>query len=585
MCTNPLKALWRKFDNMLTIHTIRFKNFMSYGNAWTEIDVSKSQTLGIFGKNGHGKTCILNAVVFALYGRSFSGITKSKLINTINAKNLLVEVKFSIDNITYRVIRGVRPSVFLIYKEEVLIEQQAHNRDYQEVLENQIIKMTYKTFIQTVIVSMSNYTPFMELSASERRIVVEDILGLSVLTTMNQIVKEDMEQNANELKTTQYELSTVKQLISNEYSVLETYHKNRKDNIEQLKKEQIRITNEIQSHQASISAMNDMLKNCDQVKTKYDELKQLINTIQNRQKELNIFLSSIEKLHTFLSSHDVCPTCRQKIDVLFKSQIEESNNAERSKFNSESNDLEQRLSTLLKKQDKFLTILDKINAINQKINATNYKISFLNNQLLNVSNKITSNDETKSIEELQTKIVNDLRYAKNLLEKKKKHIDNNVLYETAVRLLKDDGIKSAIVNQYLPIINQTINKYLNDMDFYLSFELDNQFNETIKIRGRDDMNYQNLSQGEKRRLDMAIMFAWRYIASIRNSCCCSNIFVDEVLDSSLDNEGMLAIMKLFKSMKESHILVISHRESIQEFNFDDVYFVSKPDQFSIMKSM
>ena len=565
---------------MLTIRKVRFKNFLSYGGAWSEVDFDKDQLSVVQSGNGQGKTSIIQAVTFGLYNRSINNIPKNKLINSINGKQTIVEVEFTSNQIDYKVVRGIKPNVFQIYKDDKLINEDANSRDYQAVLENQILRMSYKTFIQTVMIGMSNFTPFMELGSNDRRIVVEDLLGVGVLTTMNNLVKDHIANINQQINDLTNQIMVKKTQAQGELAIYDTLVANQKKNNESLQKQRNQHIKDIEKHNKAIDKLNVQLNKLQPTVQKYDVFKTGLQTVISEQGKLRGLISKVQQDQQFIESNDHCPLCHQQIDDEYRTSITATNNDRQQKLNAKLAQIEARLQSLYEKQDKFIKVIEKNNELHGSIREHNSAITLLNNQVIDVDQQLASNTSNEQLDVQKQKVEQIVFDGNELTKQRNNLLDQKGIYDQCANLLKDNGIKAAVVNQYLPIINQMINKYLADMDFFLSFEIDNQFNETLKARGRDDMTYQNLSQGEKRRLDMAILFTWRYIAQLRNSCSCSNIFIDEVLDSSLDAAGIESIMKLFRSFTDSNIFVISHREGVQELDFDRILTIEKRNQFS-----
>ena len=565
---------------MLTIRKVRFKNFLSYGGAWSEVEFDKDQLSVVQSGNGQGKTSIIQAVTFGLYNRSINNIPKNKLINSINGKQTVVEVEFTSNQIDYKVVRGIKPNVFQIYKDDKLINEDANSRDYQAVLENQILRMSYKTFIQTVMIGMSNFTPFMELGSNDRRIVVEDLLGVGVLTTMNNLVKDHIANINQQINDLTNQIMVKKTQAQGELAIYDTLVANQKKNNESLQKQRNQHIKDIEKHNKAIDKLNVQLNKLQPTVQKYDVFKTGLQTVISEQGKLRGLISKVQQDQQFIESNDHCPLCHQQIDDEYRTSITATNNDRQQKLNAKLAQIEARLQSLYEKQDKFIKVIEKNNELHGSIREHNSAITLLNNQVIDVDQQLASNTSNEQLDAQKQKVEQIVFDGNELTKQRNNLLDQKGLYDQCANLLKDNGIKAAVVNQYLPIINQMINKYLADMDFFLSFEIDNQFNETLKARGRDDMTYQNLSQGEKRRLDMAILFTWRYIAQLRNSCSCSNIFIDEVLDSSLDAAGIESIMKLFRSFTDSNIFVISHREGVQELDFDRILTIEKRNQFS-----
>lgn len=546
-----------------------------------DVQVSEVHELYANGFVSHNST-ILNTITFGLFNRSLNGAPKNKLVNSINGKQLEVHVYFTVDDIHYRVVRGIKPSIFQIYKNEKLINEDSNSRDYQNVLESQILKMSYKTFIQTITIGMSNFTPFMELSSNDRRVVVEDLLGVGILTTMNTVLKDKIQTNNQAYYDTCNALQLIKTQCESELAIVEALKNNQKQNVKQLEKQRAQHITEIEKHSSKIDKLNKAIDKLQPVVDKYELFKNSLQTVISEQGKLKGLIVKIDQDQNFIENNDHCPLCHQTIDDSYRSTITATNQTNKDKLLTKLDSIQNKLNTLYEKQQKFIDVLNKSNELQSNIREHNGAITLLNNQVRDIDVKLNTQTDSEEIIAKENSIHEKALKGKQLIEDKQVQLENKEIYDQCANLLKDSGIKAAVVNQYLPIINQMINKYLADMDFFLTFEIDNQFNETLKARGRDDMSYQNLSQGEKRRLDMAILFTWRYIAQLRNSCSCSNIFIDEVLDSSLDAAGIESIMKLFRSFTDSNIFVISHREGVQELDFDRIITIDKREQFSII---
>ena len=546
-----------------------------------DVQVSEVHELYANGFVSHNST-ILNTITFGLFNRSLNGAPKNKLVNSINGKQLEVHVYFTVDDIDYRVVRGIKPSIFQIYKNEKLINEDSNSRDYQNVLESQILKMSYKTFIQTITIGMSNFTPFMELSSNDRRVVVEDLLGVGILTTMNSVLKDKIQSNNQAYYDTCNALQLIKTQCESELAIVEALKNNQKQNVKQLEKQRAQYVTEIEKHSSKIDKLNKAINKLQPVVDKYELFKNSLQTVISEQGKLKGLIVKIDQDQNFIENNDHCPLCHQTIDDNYRSTITTTNQSNKDKLLTKLDSIQNKLDTLYEKQQKFIDVLNKSNELQSNIREHNGAITLLNNQVRDIDVKLNTQTDSEEIIAKENSIHQKALKGKQLIEDKQVQLENKEIYDQCANLLKDSGIKAAVVNQYLPIINQMINKYLADMDFFLTFEIDNQFNETLKARGRDDMTYQNLSQGEKRRLDMAILFTWRYIAQIRNSCSCSNIFIDEVLDSSLDAAGIESVMKLFRSFTDSNIFVISHREGVQELDFDRIITIEKREQFSVI---
>ena len=568
---------------MIIFKKVRFKNFKSYGNAWSEIILNKDQLTAILGQNGGGKSTMLDAINFALYGKSFNSAQKSKIINSINGKKCIVELEFETNGSDYKVVRGMKPNVFEIYQNGTIITQAASVKDYQAILENQILKMTMKNFTQTVLVGMASFIPFMELSAIDRRTIIENILGVGILTNMNSILKNKIQQNTINLQNINSDLQKIRIKLDSEKALIETLKKNHNINLEKLR-QKIEVNEaEIRKHEEKLKKLNEAFEKLNPINETYKKFKSQETNLLSEKSSLSTTIRGLQKDIKFITNHDVCPFCKQDIAKDHKTKLSEEMNNQVEETNKALDEIVSKLEKMSEREKKFSDALKKLGLITSKISEENTSITMLNRENSSLSNDLS---KTQSLDDVKVheNAIKDLAIdAKNKLETKADLMSNRSLMDMATILLKDSGIKTAVVNQYLPTINQLVNQYLADMDFFLSFELDSQFNETIKARDRDDFTYQNLSQGERRRLDLAILFTWRKIAMLRNSCATNLLVVDEVLDSSLDEEGINMAMNLFRSFKDSNIFVISHRESIQDGRFDRIIKVRKEKQFSIIE--
>ena len=568
---------------MIIFKKVRFKNFKSYGNAWSEIILNKDQLTAILGQNGGGKSTMLDAINFALYGKSFNSAQKSKIINSINGKKCIVELEFETNGSDYKVVRGMKPNVFEIYQNGTIITQAASVKDYQAILENQILKMTMKNFTQTVLVGMASFIPFMELSANDRRTIIENILGVGILTNMNSILKNKIQQNTINLQNINSDLQKIRIKLDSEKALIETLKKNHNINLEKIRQKIEANEAEIRKHEEKLKKLNEAFDKLNPINETYKKFKSQETNLLSEKSSLSTTIRGLQKDINFITNHDVCPFCKQDIAKNHKTKLSEEMNKQVEETNKALDEIVAKLEKMSEREKKFSDALKKLGLISSKISEENTSITMLNRENSSLSNDLS---KTQSLDDVKVheNAIKDLAIdAKNKLETKADLMSNRSLMDMATILLKDSGIKTAVVNQYLPTINQLVNQYLADMDFFLSFELDSQFNETIKARDRDDFTYQNLSQGERRRLDLAILFTWRKIAMLRNSCATNLLVVDEVLDSSLDEEGINMAMNLFRSFKDSNIFVISHRESIQDGRFDRIIKVRKEKQFSIIE--
>ena len=567
---------------MITFTKIRWKNILSTGNAFTEIDLTRSTNTLIVGQNGAGKSTILDAFTFVLFGKPFRKINKPNLLNSINQSNGVVEVEFTIGKREYKVIRGLKPNVFEIFCDNVLINQDAKSKDYQEHLEKFILKLNYKSFTQVVILGSASFVPFMQLSAADRRTIIEDLLDIGIFSSMNAVVKTQLSELKDKQKDVDYEMKLVAEKI-----------KIQKQNIEDHK---TNSAAEIAKKREEISANNIVIKKLKEDITKIekhvdmmlDSLKDRASTEQKSKKMLQIEAkfennkSKVEKEIEFYDNNDNCPTCHQAIHEDHKTK---SITEKREKLD----EIEKATELLLIEIEKTNRRLDEITKTQESVRNHNSEIVKLNTQfkslntfnekLLNEISQIEKNtasfesDNTK-LKELKSSLEDYIKIAKQCAEDKQ-------YYEYASVLLKDTGIKTKIIKQYLPVMNKLINKYLTAMDFFVNFNLDENFEETIKSRHRDEFSYASFSEGEKMRIDLALLFTWRQVAKMKNSVNTNLLILDEVFDSSLDGVGTEEFLKLLNSLdNNTNVFVISHKGDQLFDKFRSVIKFEKRNNFS-----
>lgn len=568
---------------MILFEKVRWRNFLSTGNVFTEIVLTKSNNTLIIGQNGAGKSTILDALCFGLFGKPFRKINKPQLLNSINSKDAVVEIEFKIGQKNYKVIRGIKPNKFEIYCNDVLLNQDAAAKDYQEVLENQILKLNYKSFTQVVILGSASFVPFMQLSAADRRTIIEDLLDIQIFSSMNSVVKEKLSSLKEELSKVKYGISLTQEKINMQ---LQNIEDNNKINDEEIAKKQ----SEIEKSKSQIEKINNdvklILKHVEKLTAKIGDNKEKLEKkskglFQIRGKvETNIERN--EKEITFYENNHDCPTCKQAITLEWKQlQITEKTQ----KIGAQKSGLLEIDSELKKITDELKIVSDTIKHINahnnevSKHNATilaisNY-ITKLNEEIVALSNKKeSSEDNNLKLKDLKT----DLHIYNDSYEEL---ISLKHYYEFAGSLLKDTGIKTKIIKQYLPIMNKLINKYLTAMDFFVNFNINENFEETIKSRHRDEFSYANFSEGEKMRIDLALLFTWRQIAKLKNSTNTNLLILDEVFDSSLDTVGTEEFLKLIHEMgSDTNIFVISHKGDQLFDKFRSVIKFEKKGNFS-----
>jgi DNA repair exonuclease SbcCD ATPase subunit len=536
----------------------------------------------IIGQNGAGKSTILDAITFGLFGKPFRKVNKGQLVNSITKKNSVVEVEFSIGTVSYKIIRGIKPNVFEVYQNDKLLNQSAEMKDYQEILEKQILKVNLKSFCQVVILGSATFQPFMQLSGSQRREVIEDILDLQIFTTMNLLLKDKINNNNDEI----YKKSAEKKLVQSKIDMTKEHITELNSNNDKLIEEKNELILETKnkiigfrktydSVEAAIQQMSSEISNSDSVKKKIDKLKQLKLQIQAKVENLN-------DNNEFFNDNDNCPTCKQVITESHKTSIIDSNNDKIKELNDGLDKLADEYETVKNQLDDILKIQNNIQDLNmQKIEA-NANIKSLEQYIDQLNKELNTINESKK-DESDDKVV---EFENELQELSKTYnflVEDMQILTAASNLLKDSGIKAKIIKQYVPIINKFITKYLSAMDFFVQFELNEEFNETIKSRFRDDFSYASFSEGEKQKIDLALLFTWRAIAKLRNSVSTNLLIMDEVFDSSLDITATDYLMNIIRDVaKDSNIIVISHKEHMNE-KFSNVIKFTKHKNFSAIQ--
>lgn len=560
---------------------VRWKNLLSYGNVFTEIDLSKNTTTLLSGSNGAGKSTLLEAIVFALFGKPYRKINKPQLVNSINKKDMLVELEFTIHEKHYMIRRGMLPNIFEVFEDGILVDQNARTDDYQTFLEKNILRMKLKTFTQIVILGSAMYVPFMELPLGGRREIIEDLLDIQVFTRMLNIAKNrtsELKTNLTNLEHTIDMLKLKKKSAEEKTILLEDM---RDQNIAKIEKA---ILDEKEKIEKLENSLNDL---------KYTE-KKLIEKTKNRSKissqlkELELIkrdfinnLKETDKDLKFYDNHDDCPTCKQIIDAKFKSEILSSKKEKKKNLQSNSEKLLKKLSALETLNKEMETMAKSLSDIQMKLSNLNTKISQIQERisdLLSEKEKLLSQPEEISnkeeLKDLQIKL-------KEAFEEKDDLIQQRELYSVTNLILKDDGIKTKIIKQYVPTMNHLINKYLEEFDLFVNFEFDEKFSETIKSRHRDKFTYASFSEGEKLRISLAIMLTWRQISKMRNSVSTNLLIMDETLDGSLDGEGIENLINTIHELNSNdNIFVISHRGNELNDKFGEHIRFTKERNFS-----
>ena len=560
---------------------VRWKNLLSTGNYFTEMDLSSNNNTLIVGGNGSGKSTMLDALCFALFGKPFRDINKPQLLNSINGKDCVVEVEFDTGNKSYKIIRGIKPNKFEIYCNGELVNQEAASRDYQEHLEKFILKLNYKSFTQIVVLGSASFTPFMQLKSGDRREIIEDLLDIQIFSTMNGLVKERLSNNKDLIAQKKHEI----ELATQKVELLKKHIVQLKQNNDEKVKQH---ESEIESNQSVVQTLHEELSGLaqdvsnltEQISGKI-EVEDKVKKLGKLESQIESNLSKFSKDIRFFESNDSCPTCRQAIALEFK-ETELAGLADKvqkcehglSELEQKLNTEQQKLNVISEVQKQIQTKQVQIATKNTTITETNKYIAKLRKQIELLSDSATVTDKEETELTIITQQLSDLGTNLRTL------IDEKTYYEAASNLLKDTGIKTKIVKQYLPVINKLVNKYLASLDFFVNFNLDEAFRETIKSRHRDEFTYNNFSEGEKQRIDMALMLTWRAVAKLKNSSNTNLLILDETFDSSLDANGTEYLMNILHMLEGVNLFVISHKGDVLQDKFANVVRFEKVKNFS-----
>jgi len=567
---------------MIIFQKVRWKNFLSTGASFTEIDFQRSPNTLIIGNNGAGKSTILDALCFGLFGKPFRKINKPQLLNSINNQAAVVEIEFSIGKKQYKVIRGIKPNIFEILQNGTLLNQDAAAKDYQDYLERFILKLNYKSFTQVVILGSASFVPFMQLSPADRRAIIEDLLDIGIFSSMNSVVKEKMSEIKDFTTKTKYEMELTAEKIKFQKQNIEE-HKNRSEaEIEKKKKEvnenidqNFTLQKDIELIQKHIDVLQSKIQDKLAIEKKSTKLLQLESKLESRLKKL-------DKEYKFYEENHDCPTCKQGIADTFRRSQLSGIDKTKGEIGVGIADIETKIQEANNRIEEIQKIVKHIQEHNNEIVKHNSTISAINTYISKLQKEIEELSATKdSLEEENAKLKELQQELGVLVEKQKELSEQKQYYEFAGSLLKDTGIKTKIIRQYLPIMNKLINKYLTAMDFFVNFNINEQFEETIKSRHRDEFSYANFSEGEKMRIDLALLFTWRQIAKLKNSTNTNLLILDEVFDSSLDGVGTEEFLKLIHEMgTDTNVFVISHKGDQLFDKFRSIIKFEKVNNFS-----
>lgn len=565
---------------MVIFKKIKYKNFLSTGNVFTTINLNKNKNTLFVGKNGSGKSTILDALTFSLFGKPFRKINKPQLLNSITNSNLVVEIEFAVSNNEYKVIRGIKPTVFEIYKNGTLLNQSSESKDYQEFLEKQILKINYKSFCQVVVLGSATFLPFMQLSTMQRREIIENLLDLEIFTSMNTLLKEKISANKELLTTTE----TQKKLLEQKINSSKEFIDNVKFKLENNEIKYKNIIKDIDEHSENLKLKLEDTKNnihmlsekISKEKDYYDKKTQL-QTLKNK---IQTNIDMIQEQIDFFEKNDNCPTCKQKIEDIFKTTTVKEKYEKLKELKEGFVKLNVSYDKANKKLETIYNIKNELNFYKVEEGKLVTEIKSLVDKKSTMMGSLKENDDSLITKEMEK--INDYEnQLKTVIVEYNDQLKEKELYNITSLLLKDSGIKSKIIKKYIPIINKTINKFLSDLNFFVVFELDEEFNEKIKSRNRDEFSYSSFSEGEKMKIDLAILFTWRHIAKLRNSIHTNLLIMDEVFDSSLDSDAVDDFMKIISTIDEkSNIFIISHKSDQLTDKFDKVFKFNKVKNFS-----
>ena len=561
---------------MIKLKVVRWKNFLATGNNFIEVQLNNDPMTLVVGKNGAGKSTLIDAITFSLFGKPFKRINKGQLVNTINEKELVTEIEFSIGNVEWKIRRGIKPLLFEIYSNGKIVNQDAKSVDYQKYLEDKILKLNFKSFTQIVVLGSASFVPFMQLSSNDRRIIIEDILDIGIFSVMKNLLKDRSLILKEETSELEYEIKLIQEKIKiqeKHIEELKTQTDNKRksdlDKIEETQKAIVKLNEEIDEHQDAVLSLMASVSDQDKTDLKSKEL-------DNYRSQMSKNLKKLSKDRKFFENNENCPTCEQDIGVDFKenkmtllSTDIDSMSVGLDKIEAEIQTVYNRLSKIKESNEKIQDEESEIRTKNNYIKSHNDFIKHLNQEILYKKEEVDVEKNNFLIKELDSSKITRAQY-----------VEQKRFYDILGTILNDKGIKTKVIRKYLPVINNHVNMYLKDMDFFVNFQLDENFQETIKSRHRDDFSYYSFSEGEKKRIDIALLLTWRYIASMRNSVNVNLLILDEVFDASLDQAGVDDLMKLFNILKGTNLFIISHKLDVLDDKFPRKITVEKVKNFT-----
>jgi len=570
---------------MILFEKIRWKNFLSTGNQFTEVELNKNSTTLIVGNNGAGKSTILDALCFVLFGKAFRKINKPQLINSINEKECLVEIELKIGSTDWMIRRGIKPNIFEIYRNGSVLDQSSSAIDQQKYLEQSILKMNYKSFTQIVILGSSNFVPFMQLTAASRREVIEDLLDIKIFSSMNAIIKEKIRSLKEEIRTLDLKKESVRDKVQMQQNFIEELENLGNANVSANKEKIANINVEIDNYNEENIEISNKLTLLEKQLEEYVGATDKLRKLGNLKGKISQKVSTITKEHKFFAENTVCPTCTQSIEEEFRLNRIRSAQDNAKELQSGYKELEEAIKNEEQREHQFLDLSKEVTNLTHGISQNNIRINGLQKQIRSLEHEIQTitenlanrNSEHEKLENFKK----DLKSVYDDLSGKKELIQ---YHDFSYSLLKDSGVKSKIIKKYLPLINQQVNRYLQMLDFYINFTLDEEFNETVQSPIHEDFSYSSFSEGEKQRIDLALLFTWREVAKFKNSTNTNLLILDEIFDSSLDGLGTEDFIKIIRYVvKDSNVFIISHKAGMED-RFESVFKFEKVKGFSRMIS-
>ena len=570
---------------MIRFKKIKWKNFLSTGNQWTEIDFEKSSTTLIIGGNGAGKSTVLDALTFVLFNKPFRKITKSQLVNTVNEKDCNVEISFTVGTRDYRVVRGIKPSIFEIWVGDNMLNQTAAANDQQKYLETNILKLNYKSFTQIVVLGSSSFIPFMQLSAPNRREVIEDLLDIRIFSAMNGVVKDKLRHLRDKIKILELRKESLTDKVSMQQKFIEEIESRGKQDIKERIEKKDGFADEVCVLTMKNENINDTVYGLNEEQEKVTGASKTLLKLNNLKGKMSNKVSTLTKEHKFFTDNVTCPTCTQNIEEEFRLNRIADVETKAKELQNGYKELQFKIKSEQERELSFNKLSKEITKLNNDISQNNTKISGFQQQITDLESEIQTLTNQLANRNTEHEKLTELRENLNttfdeLVEKKEELSYKDYVYN----LLKDGGVKTKIIKKYLPLINKQVNRYLQMMDFYINFKLNEEFSETIESPIHEDFCYASFSEGEKMRIDLALLFTWREVAAYKNSTNTNLLIMDEVFDSSLDGTGTDEFLKIIRFViKDANIFVISHKESLLE-KFESVIQFEKLKGFSRMLS-